>query len=80
MKEFFAVLLNVVAVEQPIARHHHRSQPLLTLIQGEEPQVFAFAPQQIERTEARLPTPEKQVRELGLTMLVKANNLAVENC
>jgi hypothetical protein len=32
-----------------------------------------------ERTQW-LPTPEKQVRELGLTMLVKANNLAVENC
>jgi hypothetical protein len=53
---------------------------MLTLIQREKPQVLAFAPQQIERTEARLPTPEKQVRELRLTLLVEANNLAVENC
>ena len=65
-KKPFAVLLNMVAVQQPMSLlRHDRAQPLLPP-QRQAPQVFIFAPEQVESDKAGSLRRKSRSRNCGL--------------
>jgi len=70
----------MVAVEQatPVAGHDQAKSPL-PLTQRQVAQIVAVQPEQVESAEPRFASAEHKVFELWLSLLVKADDLAIED-
>ena len=89
------MLFNMVAIEQPLASlGDYCTKPELAVDQRQVAHVLAVAesaplllvirpcvlvPEQIEGVKQRLASPEQQVAELRLSMLIEADDFAVEH-
>jgi hypothetical protein len=94
-KEFLAILIDVVAIEQPLALPRNcRMQPKFAVGQRKIPKVFAstesphlllvvrfrvLIPEDIECVEPRLGASAQKITELRLAIRIEADDLAVEH-
>jgi hypothetical protein len=75
-----AVRFDVIAVQDALAfPGQDGAETLLALDQWTVRQILAVAVQQVEGDEARLATAEQEIVKLGLALVIKANDLAVED-